>query len=522
MDTINTGDKLHIYLETLINKYKQNDYLYGRLCNYMEKILPMALDNYDSLYKQREERKKQLTSDKDEFINRFLQKNNYFYSPQSELFLHYDGTHFKIYSEDNIQHQILSTITSEQSLMDWKHKTNNNLLKRIKEKSPLTAIPESSTIQYVINSLYPLFFSTRDQAKYFLTIIGDNLMSKQANTTVSINSSLIYIISPVFKELLREISNQCYSFFGISSILNNIKFKYYDHNYNDSRLVQFNLELKKSNIPNNLIKNMIDLLCVASHYSQRYGSADGFLQTCADTALIEHALFLKQNTTENIVDHFLENTITPLATARINSKNMIFLWKKYLDMKNIPNIIFYTAFKKILKEKYLYDEETDSFLDITSTQLPIVSKFIKFWEATITEDDETEDNELEIDEILTLFKQWSNNGKTSINMNETLLIDLIQHFYPDINVIDNKFVKYIKSSSWDKRSEVITYLELFKMNCSVVEEGSTKSLNEAYEYYTLSKNTLNVSKNYFERVSIELINLHIDKDGLIKSSWWKE
>ena len=249
--TINTkktnevNANLHHLLETLIKKYEPNDYVYGRLTNYMEKLLPVALENSALIYKQRDERKKQLTTDKDEFTNRFLQKNNYFYSTQSELFLHYDGLHFKIYSEDDIQHQILTTITSEQNLMDWKHKTNNNILKRIREKTPLSAIPESATIQFVLNSLCPTFFATRNQAKYFLTIIGDNIMAKMttppgATTIVSINTNIIYIISPLFKELLREISNQSYTFFGISTILNNIKFKFYDHNYKDSRLVPFN------------------------------------------------------------------------------------------------------------------------------------------------------------------------------------------------------------------------------------------------------------------------------------------
>ena len=50
---------------------------------------------------------------------------------------------------------------------------------------------------------------------------------------------------------------------------------------------------------------------------------------------------------------------------------------------------------------------------------------------------------------------------------------------------------------------------------------SSKSLNDAYEYYTSTKNLINVSKIYFEKVAIEVINIHIDEDGLIKSSWWK-
>ena len=530
MDTINkdNGANLHHLLDELINKYEHNEYVYGRLCNYMEKLLPVALENSVTIYKQREERKKQLTSDKDEFTTRFLQKNNYFYSLHSELFLHYDGTHFKIYSEDDIQHQILSTITNEQSLMEWKHKTNINIIKRIKEKNPLSAIPESATIQSVINSLCPTFFATRNQAKYFLTIIGDCLMVKHsisagagastgASASTESANSLIYIISPLFKELLREINNQSYSFFGVSTILNNIKFKYYDHNYKDTRLIQYNTKAKKMELLPDLVKYMIDLLCVASHYSQRYGSSDGFLQKCTENKLVEHALYLNKNTSEGIVDKFLERTITPMPTAKISGKNMMFLWKNYLCEQNIPNIVFYTTLKNIWKDKYTYEEETDSYLNITSTQLPVVAKFIKFWSTVTVE----YDSELEVDELLTLF----NSGKHSINMNmnETLFVDLIRHFYPDVSIVDNKFIQHVKCSLWDKKNDVINSLELFKLKCSEQdEEECTKSLNDAYEYYLTSKNTINVSKRYFERIAHELINRHIDEDGLIKSSWWKE
>ena len=510
MDTININANLHRLLDNLIEKYEKNEYVYGRLCNYIEKLLPVALENSVINYKQREERKKQLMCDKDEFTDRFLNKNNYFYCTHSELFLHYDGIHFKVYNEDDIHHQILSTITNEQNLMDWKHKTNTTILKRIKEKSPLTAIPESATFQSVINMLYPLLFNTREQAKYFLTIIGDCLLAKTS-------SNLIYIISPVFKDLLREINNQSYSFFGISSILNNIKFKFYDHNYKDCRLIQFNNKNKKITLPTDLIKNIIDLLCVAAHYSTRYGLADGFLEICSENKLVEHALYLNKNTTENIVDNFLEKTITALPSSKINSKNMIFLWKNYLVEKNIPNILFYANLKTILKDKYKYEEETDCYLDITSSQLPVVSKFIKFWDTSIIE----YDSELEMDELLILFRQWLNNSKICVNINESLIIDLIHHFYPDITILDNKFIQHVKCGLWDKKNDVINALELFKLKCNEQEEMSSKSLNDAYEYYTSTKNLINVSKIYFEKVAIEVINIHIDKDGLIKSSWWK-
>jgi hypothetical protein len=528
---------LHQLLETLIQKYEPNDYVYGRLTNYMEKLLPVALENSALIYKQRDERKKQLTTDKDEFTNRFLQKNNYFYSTQSELFLHYDGLHFKIYSEDDIQHQILTTITSEQHLMDWKHKTNNTILKRIREKTPLSAIPESATIQFVLNALYPSFFSSRNQAKYFLTIIGDNIMAKlapQLGTNVSSSSSSTnassstngnsmntYIISPLFKELLREISNQSYSFFGISTILNNIKFKFYEHNYKDSRLVPFNNnKLKKIVVPSELGKNMIDLLCVASHYSQRYGSADAFLQKCPEEKLVEHALFLHKNPTEQIVSKFGDRTITLLPGAKITGKNMIFLWKNYLVEQNIPNIIFYSSLKNILKEKYKYDEDTDSYLDITSAYLPLVAKFIKFWDTTMMCEGSEGDAELEVDELLTLFKQFNSGKQNGLHLTEPLLLDLIHHFYPETTIIEHKFIQQMKCTLWDKRTDVLNALELFKLKCSEQEDVLPKSLTDAYECYTAGKNIMNMSKRCFERIALELINQHIDADGLILASWW--
>ena len=515
---------LHNLLDTLIKKYEPNDYVYGRLTNYMEKLLPVALENAALIYKQRDERKKQLTTDKDEFTNRFLQKNNYFYSSQSELFLHYNGLHFKIYNEDDIQHQILTTITSEQNLMDWKHKTNNNILKRIREKTPLSAIPESATIQFVLNALCATFFATRNQAKYFLTIIGDNIMSKlvPAGANVHLSNTMnTYIIPPLFKELLREISNQSYAFFGISTILNNIKFKFYDHNYKDSRLVPFNNnKLKKLVLPADLGKNMIDLLCVASHYSQRYGSADAFLQTCPDEKLVEHALFLNKNSTEQIVSKFGDRTITVLPGANITSKNMIFLWKNYLGGQNIPNIIFYSSLKNILKEKYKYDEDTDSYLDITSTYLPLVAKFIKFWDTTIIYEGHESDSELEVDELLVLFKQYNNGKQNSVYLTESLLLDLIHHFYPDTMIMENKFIQQAKCTLWDKRIDVLNSLELFKLKCSEQEEVLPKSLTDAYEFYTAGKNSINMSKRYFERTAQEVLNQHMDMDGLILASWW--
>ena len=518
-----TSRKMHETLDELIEKYKDNDYVFGRLSNYIDKTLPGLLEYNVIIQKHRTEKKRQLTNDHEEFINRFLNKNEYFYSSYSELFLYYDGIHFTIFNEDDIHHKILSMITNENILMQWKHKTNNSILKKIKDKSPIGTIPESTTIQFVIGKLYPEYFPSRNTSKYFLTIIGDCINAKQTG----VHSNLIYIINPLLKELMREISIQCYSFFGIPTILNNIKYKFHDHNLSDVRLVKHAIPTNRL-ICTELTKHMIDLLCVASHYSSRYGSADEFLKQCSENKLVEHALYLtnpasnesidtadnlNKSIKDNVLNTFIVRKLTSLNNSKISFKNMNFLWKLYITEECIPNVIFQSSFKLLLKDKLKYDEETDSYLDVTSTYLPNVSSFIRFWDATITFDS-TNDYEIELDELVDLYKQWSNKNNC---IQPNIMIEIMQHFYQK-QITDNRYIHNIKCSVWDKYADVINALEIFKLKCSENNE-TAKSLHSAYIDYLNIKHTFFVSKSYFDRISAEVIGNYIS-DGMISSKWW--
>ena len=487
--------KLYTIIDELLTKHKSNDYVYGRLIHYIETVLPIALENATDLQKQREERRVQLSANRDEFTARFLQKNNYYYSSQTERFLYYDGLHFVTQNEDDIQHQILSAISSEKCLREWRYKVNKNIIKRIKERSPLNATPESSTIQFVINTLCPSIFTTRNHAKYFLTIIGECLggfapPASQAHTTASFTCSDGAVSSTVIagtaiagtaiagtaiagtaiaddtnliimdnilplkifplalKDIMREIGNQCYSYFGLPNIFTSIKYKYYDHNYKSCRLLTIDrkMEHKKIPVPSILIKYMLDFLCVAAHYYSRYGSADRFLGQCTDSKLVEHALFLTKNTHESIVSTFIEKSLSPCQTGMIDMKNMIFIWKKFLNERAIPSIIFYDTLKVILKNKLNYDETKECFLGITSPQLPTVSLFMQFWEETIEETDGDDNCELGIDELHVLFKNWLSIGKYSGKASDIVVLELIQHFYSELSIVNNKTILHVKSN----------------------------------------------------------------------------
>jgi hypothetical protein len=199
---------------------------------------------------------------------------------------------------------------------------------------------------------------------------------------------------------------------------------------------------KKITVPPLLSKYMLDFLCVAAHYATQYSSSDHFLEICNDTRLVEHSLFLTKNTPESMVDTFIEKSLTPCAAAStIDSKNIIFLWKKFLEELSIPNIIFYDALKTQLKNKLNYDEVTDCFIGVTSIHLPLVSQFLKFWEANMTESVDEMD-ELAIEQICALFKTGINTTKP---ITDALIVELLQHFYPEVVIENGKTILNMKT-----------------------------------------------------------------------------
>ena len=97
--------KLYDALETLIKTHKDNEYIMGRLEIYMTQLLPNALEAETQTHERREQRKYILKEGKDQFVERFLYKNNYYYCANNSLFVIYDGTHFVGHSEEKIHHQ---------------------------------------------------------------------------------------------------------------------------------------------------------------------------------------------------------------------------------------------------------------------------------------------------------------------------------------------------------------------------------------------------------------------------------
>jgi len=555
-------------LQTLFEKYENNPYMFQRLCFHLTNILPTTLESEDKNHEKRIQRNKFLTSEQQQFIQVFLSKNQYYYLPNNSCFYQYNGKHYSAIKEDDIQHQLLTTISKDRTLMEWKQKTKINILKQIKERNLLKSIPETSTIQHVMHLLYPAIFSNRNQAKYFLTVLGDNILKKT-------NDDLVFLIKPKTKKILAELDNISYITTGYANITHNFVTKYHEnYDYANCRLININSNVSIDNWHNVLSKTGLDILCVAAYYSTRFGNSEQYLINNTDESLSKYTLYLKEHSQTEMFQKFCEHSLQKVdesasasASASckfsINWKNTHYIWKLFISHYSFPSMIYLNTLKNLLKEKYSYDETTDTFNNITSKYLPTVSDFILFWEKTITQtivgefgfwsdpkpsaqqkamvlsvakSDGTPETtvegvemELEIDEICGLFKKWTqdnyNTCSSNGNITEHDILKIVNHYFPNIVIHENKYILNVICSLWDKISDIDTSLESLKIYYKHISssEDTTPliSFDEMYEYYLKNKQTkFTVSKRYFEKYVCANMEQFIEFDTFISSSWY--
>jgi len=524
-------------IKTLIEKYKDDEYMTNRIYNHIVNYLPNTLDNEMKNHEKRVNRNNYLTNEQQIFIQVFLSKNKYFYLPNNNFFYEYDGEKYLIVKEDDVIHKLLSTISNDRILLQWKYKTKINIIKQIKDRSLFNSIPETDTIQNVLNVLYPAIFHSKNTAKYFLTIIGDNILKKHSNN--------IILVSPKMKQIVNELDNVALSSIGFNNTTNNFMTKYHEnHSYENCRLIKIN-EIFSIDVWRELLKKIgLDLLCVAAHYSKRYETADQFIENKSDEDLTSYVYYLKNTNPNNIVVDFCNKYIIESnSECKMEWKNLHFVWKQFLSSCNLPNVIYSNTLKNILKEKYIYDNDDDSFMGITSKYLPVHSDFIKFWENTITiqiseNDTYTNavvnnihpllfDNEIEIDELCSLFKYWSKQHPSQLMSNghisEENILKILKHFFPMVEIIEDKFVINVCCNLWNKMNDINSSFEYIKEQIKIEHKLALISFDDAYNYYykfcNLKSLNFIVSKRYFEKYLYFKIADHIVYEKFIETEW---
>ena len=518
-------------VNSYIDQYCDDYYMLQRIYSHLVTYLPNTLDCESKNHEMRVMRNKTLTNKQQIFIQVFLSKNKYFYLANNNFFYEYDGEKYLIIKEDDIIHKLLSTISKDRVLLEWKHKTKSNIIKQIKDRSLFNSIPETDTIQNVLNILYPSFFSSKNSAKYFLTIIGDNILKKQSNN--------IFLVSQKMKQFLNELDNVSISSIGINNISNNFMCKYHEnHSYENCRLIKIN-ENYSNSVWRELLKKIgLDLLCVAAHYSKRYENSDKFIENKSDEELKGYSYYLKNTLQNIIVNDFCNKYIVEVSNElKMDWKHLHFIWKQFLSASYLPNIIYSNTLKNLLKEKYIYDETNDSFISITSKYIPVHSDFIKFWENTITitntESSNTDlifNNELEIDELSSLFKVWCKQMNSQImtngNISEDNILKILIHFFPNIEIIEEKYVLNVSSNMWNKISDIDKafgyIIEQIKLDSKLDSKLTLISFDDAYNYYykfcNINSLKFIVSKRYFEKYLYYKLSDHIVYEKFIEVS----
>jgi hypothetical protein len=240
----------------------------------------------------------------------------------------------------------------------------------------------------------------------------------------------------------------------------------------------------------------LDLLCVAAHYSNRYENSDKFIDDNFDEELKSYTFYLKNSNQNNIVLEFCDEYLTQSEVdCKIEWKNLHFVWKQFLSKCSLPNVIYSNTLKLLFKEKYKYDNETDTFIGVTSKYFPFQNDFIQFWEKTITINPnletsllKTNDTEFEIDELHSLFKLWlkQNSEYSTLNGNisEENILKIIKHFFPFVEIVEDKFIFNISCSMWNKNDDIQKSLKLLKDSLQNSSKGKSQiSFDFAYNYY---------------------------------------
>jgi hypothetical protein len=284
----------------------------------------------------------------------------------------------------------------------------------------------------------------------------------------------------------------------------------------------------------------LDLLCVACHYSKRYENSEQFLENKSDEDLKQFALYLRFNNQQTIIENFCETYLNKVddTNATIHWKNLHFIWKQFLSSNNLPNMIYSNTLKNVLKEMYKFDESNDCFTNLTSKYLPVESDFIKFWEKTILVVDNGGENdtfdELEIDELCMLFKIWTQKTSTIFeeklisngNINEESVLKILKHFFPNIEIVENKYVLNVKCIIWDKNKDIETSFDYIKTQIKNHHTLALISFDDAYNYYykfcNCQSNKLIVNKRYFEKYLYSKISKYIVYEKFIETIWVDE
>ena len=484
----------------LYDLHKNSDKTILKMKDYIEKDLPILLKKYSD----DEKRKLFLEKESNKYVNDFLTNPNYqyFYIGQTDIFVKYNGEDYGLINEDKLWMKILTDITNKEILLEYKQKIKDVIIQKIKKKSLFNTIPESCTVQNIINFFTSTIFETKEDVKYFLACLGDNILNKKLD--------LHYFVTIESKLFFDTIESLCVYYFGNKLNVNStIRYRYRGENYNKSRILYFTTAVKNKSCWFSFLKdNLFNLIVLCCHYSTRYVNAEKYV--LQRNQIFKNKIFyLKNNSKQELVNIFVSEMCNSSENSSVSMSDMFYLWKLYLKSKKIPNIMFKSEFEELLKNNTKINFENNNIKNIESNYLINIKNFKRFWNNNIKFD---EGEEIEVSELHTLLIKWlKDNNKQSLNFTEENVKDIISYFYKNIIIKDFKFLQNISCKLWDKKKDIMDAFKS-KFNKNIKKSISIYDSYVLYCKYASNKgNVLTVSKKYY----FNFVNKNISKNFIV-------
>lgn len=500
-------------LKNLINNYPEQIYK-EKILYYIENDLKNKLTTLKNKRNLLMVEKKNT----DNFINDFLiNKEPYFYIPNSDTYLKYDNVNFKIENESNIENCILKDLAKNKVLNKKKFRIKDTIMRKIRDTHFFSVIPNSITIQNILNFLTNNIFKTRDMSKYFLTIVGDNILKK--------NSNLKHLLDDKFKYLIILIQEGVSDFFKRTHHANvTFKYSWNEYDYKNSRIINTDYEMNNKDELRIYVKNnILNLIAVSVYYSNRFKNSEEFIKKIRFKKTI---LFLKDKTSTDIIDIFLKEMSVKETTEKkstISTQDIIFLWKTFLNEKNYPNIMYFNTLINGLKNKYLFKD--NRFYGLTCHTIDKLKNISLFWKKCMRYDNL---NKTEMSEITEIFNDWveEKTNSTEYYVDEKILTDYLVYSHNIYTIYEGgKNVTRYSYLIWDKNKETdIIFGKIkntYKQNSSEFETSIDKCYTDYCNECSKDNNNFKiVSKNWFEKYIYQIIpEQYILKKRILNEYW---
>ena len=465
-------------LAKILEKYKDNPVIQDKISYFIENQLPRYIQSFID----KRERIQTLELKMKEYMSAFNSspETQYFYIHTSNTFVHYIKNSFTPIVEDKVWYRILTDISAKNTmLMDWKYKVKTKLVKHIKEGNIFHCIPESDTIQSVLQFLIPTFFHTKEEAKYFLTILGDNILKKEKNLIHLIHANAQPFLDHLRKNTHFHFKTTINPILTFQAAFTDTKpFASYRHAPFSILPPHYNSDFLRTHI--------LDILVVASHYSKRFENSDQYLlKFCHNNTLRKQSLYFKDNSKQKLMEYFV-NTYFKDGDG-ISTTDIFYIWKEYLKKENLPSILGEDEFILLVQQCTEYDKNSNFFPNINSKYLNHIIVFKNFWQQYMFHKQESN---FEISELCTLSAQIEPTHQVT----EIEMLNLIEHFFPSIVIHQGKYVLNMGCKLWCKETEIMLFLKKLKTAHPKI------SFYGAYEHYCKHQKNYVASKKYFEKI----------------------